>query len=120
MEAVAAKPQEDGAGCPHLSCKSSTFGHKATSSLLVEKVLMMCSLLIKKPLTMDGFLAFVGGTLVKELLATINLLALTSGFLVEMALAGCRLEAMALLLPQVVDCPLPIPVGVFPAGASSM
>ena len=84
VEAVAAKPQEDGAGCPHLSCKSSTFGHQATSSLLVEMVLTMCSLLVEKPL------------------------------------AGCRLEVMALVLPQVVDCPLPIPVDMFRAGASPM
>jgi hypothetical protein len=80
----------------------------------------MCSLLIEKPLTTDGLLAFVGGTLVKELLVPISLLALTSGFLVKMALAGCRLEAIALVLPQFVDCPLPIPVGVFHAGTSPM
>ncbi len=49
VEAAAAKPQEDGAGCPHLSCKSSAFVHQATSSLLVEKVLTTCSLLVKKP-----------------------------------------------------------------------
>jgi hypothetical protein len=49
MEAVVAKPQEDGAGCPHLSCKSNVFGHQATSSLLVKKALMTCSLLVKKP-----------------------------------------------------------------------
>jgi hypothetical protein len=115
-----AKPEEDGSGCCHLSCKSSGFGHQATSSLLVEKALTTCSLLVEKPLTTDGLLAFVGGTLVKELLATIGLLALTSGFLVKMALAGCRLEVMALVVPQVVDCPLPIPVGVFRTGASPM
>ncbi len=120
MEAAAAKPQEDGAGCPHLSCKSSVFGHKATSSLLVEKALMTCSLLVEKPLTTDGLLSFIGSTLVKESLVTIDLLALTSGFLVEMALAGCRLEAMALVLPQGVDRPLPILVGAFCAGASPM
>ncbi len=80
----------------------------------------MCSLLVKKPLTMDGLLVFIGGMLVKELLATNGLLALMSGFLVELALAGCRLEAMALILPQVVDCPLPIPVGMFCVGASPM
>ena len=78
------------------------------SSLLVEKALRTCSLLVKKPLTTDGLLAFVGSTLVKELLATIGLLALT----------GCCLEAMALILPQVVDCPLPILVGAFRTGAS--
>jgi hypothetical protein len=43
---------------------------------------------------------------------------LTSGFLVEMALAGCRLEAMALVFPQGIDRPLPIQVGAFCAGAS--
>jgi hypothetical protein len=120
VEAVAAKPQEDSSGCRHVSCKSSAFGHKATSSLLVEKALMTCSLLIKKPLTTDGLLAFVGSMLVKESLAMIGLLALMSGFLVKMELAGCHLEAMVLILPQVVDCPLPIPVGVFRAGTSHM
>jgi hypothetical protein len=120
VEAAAAKPQEDSLGCRHLTCKSSAFGHKATSSLLVEKALTTCSLLVKKPLTTDGLLAFVGGTLIKESLAAIGLRALMSGFLIEMALAGCRLEAMVLVLPQVVDCPLPIPVGVFRAGASPM
>jgi hypothetical protein len=123
VEVAAAKPQEDSLGCCHLLCKSSVFGHKATSSLLVEKALTTCSLLIKKPLTMDGLLVFVGGTLVKESLARIGLLVLTSSFLVEMALVGCHLEGMALVLPQVVDCPLLIPVvpvGVFCAGASPM
>jgi hypothetical protein len=110
VEAAAAKPQKDSLGCRYLSSKSSAFGHKATSSLLVEKALKTCSLLVKKPLTTDGLLAFVGSTLVKELLATIGLLALT----------GCRLEAMALVLPLVIDCPLPILVGVFRAGASLM
>jgi hypothetical protein len=72
-------------------CKSSAFGHKATSSKLVEKALMTCSLLVEKPLTTGGLLAFVGSTLVGELLAMIGLLALTSGFLVKMALVGRRL-----------------------------
>jgi hypothetical protein len=62
------------------------------SSLLVKKALTTCSLLVKKQLM--------------------------SGFLVKMALAGCRLEAMALILPQVVDPPLLSPVGVFHEGAS--
>jgi hypothetical protein len=110
VEVVTAKPQEDSSGCRHLSSKSNVFGHKATSSLLVEKALKTCSLLIKKLLMTDGLLAFVGGTLVKELLATIGLLVLT----------GCHLEAMALVLPLVVDFPLPIPVGMFRAGASTM
>ncbi len=60
-------------------------------SKLVEKALTMCSLLVEKPLTTGGLLAFVGCTLVKELLAMIGLLALMSGFLVEMALVGRRL-----------------------------
>jgi hypothetical protein len=90
------------------------------SSLLAEKALTTCSLLVKRPLTTDGLLVFIGGTFVKELLATIGLLALTSGFLVKIAVAGCRLEAMVLVLPQVIDCPLSIPVGVFRTGASPM
>ncbi len=120
MEAAAAKPYEDGLGCHHLPCKSSTFGHKATSGLVVEKVSTTCSLLVEKPLMTGGLLVFVGGMLFNELLATIGFLALTSGFLVKMALAGGRLEEMALVLPQSVDCPLPILVGVFRAGASPM
>ncbi len=92
MEAAAVKPQEDSLGCHHLLCKSSVFGHKTMCSLLIEKALTMCSLLVKKPLT--------------------------SGFLIKMALAGCRLEAMALVLPQVIDPSLPSSVGVFRKGAS--
>ncbi len=76
------------------------FGHKATSGLFVEKALTTCSLLVEKPLTAGGLLAFVGGTLVKK------------------ALAGCRLEAVALVFPQFVDRPLPILVGAFRTGAS--
>jgi hypothetical protein len=107
------------------------------SSLLVEKALTTCSLLVRKPLMMDSLLAFVGGTLVKELLATIGLLAFVGGTLVKeslamsclllfassllinMALAGRRLEAVALVLPQGVNRPLPILVGVFCTGAIS-
>jgi len=66
---------------------------------------------------MDGLLAFVGGTLVKESLATIGLMAFVGGALIEeslamsclllfassllvnMALVGRRLEAVALVLP---------------------
>jgi hypothetical protein len=44
-----------------------------------------------------GLLVFVGGTLVKK------------------ALVGCRLEAVALMLPQFLDRPLPVLVGVFHA-----
>jgi hypothetical protein len=124
MEASTAKPQEDDLGCHCLSCVGSAL---ATSSLLVEDALAMHSLLafegslfVKMALSSTssllagGLLAFVGGTLIKESLAKIGLLVLTSGVLVEMV------EAMALVLPQVVDCPLPIPVGVFHAGASPM
>ncbi len=120
VEVAAAKPQEDSLGFCHLSCKSSAFGHKATSSLLVKKALTMCSLLVEKPLMTDNLLAFVGSTLIKESLAKIGLLALMSGFLIKMALAGCCLEAMALVLPQVINCPLPILVGMFRVGASPM
>ncbi len=112
MEAAAAKPQEDGLGCRHLLCKSSAFGHKATSSLLLKKALTTCSLLA------DSLLAFIGGTLVEVALAVSGLLFFASSFLVKMALAGRRLEVVALLLPQFVNSPLPILVGVFHAGAS--
>ncbi len=106
-------------GGRHPSCKSSAFGHKATSGLFVDKALTMCSLLVEKPLTTGGLLAFVGSMLVKELLATIGLLALTSSFLVEMALAGCRLEAMVLVLPQFVHSLFPVLVGGLLASAAS-
>ncbi len=93
-------------------------------------------------MTTDGLLAFVGGTLVKESLATIgllafvgstfvkkalssassllagSLLAFVGGTLVKKALVGCRLEAVALVLSQFVDRPLPVLVGAFHAGAS--
>jgi hypothetical protein len=80
---------------------------------------MTCSLLIEKPLTTGSLLAFVGGTLDKELLTTIGLLALTSGFLVKMVLAGRRLEAMALVLPQFVHSLFPVLVGGLLASAAS-
>ncbi len=85
----------------------------ATSGLLVEDALATHSLLafkgssfIKKALSgassllVSGLLAFVGSTLVKK------------------ALAGCRLETVALVLPQFVDRPLPILVGAFREGTS--
>ncbi len=40
------------------------------------------------------------------------------GTLVKKALAGCRLEAVALVLPQFVGPPHPILVGAFREGAS--
>jgi hypothetical protein len=110
VETLMAKPQEDDSGCRRLSCVGSTL---ATSSLLVEDALAThsllafeCSLFIKKALSgassllAGGLLAFVGGTLVKK------------------ALAGCCLEAVAFVLPQFVNRPLPILVGAFRAGAS--
>ncbi len=75
-------------------------------------------LLVKESLATIGLLAFVGGTLVKELLAMSCLLLFASSLLVNMALAGRRLEAVALVLPQGVNHPLPILVGAFRAGAS--
>ncbi len=64
-------------------------------------------------------LAFVGSTFVKKALSgASSLLAFVGGTLVKKALAGCRLEAVALVLPQFVDRPPPILVGVFRAGAS--
>jgi hypothetical protein len=110
VEAVAAKPQEDGLGCLHLSCKSSAFGHKVTGSLLLEKALMTCRLLA------GSLLAFVGSTLIEEALAVSGLLFFTSSFLVKMALAGPHLEVVALVLPQFINCPLPILVDMFRAG----
>jgi hypothetical protein len=110
VETSTAKPQDDDLGCCCLSCMGSAL---TTSGFLVEDALAMHSLLVfvgslffKKVLSgassllVGGFLAFVGGTLVKK------------------ALAGCRLEALALLLSQFVDRPLPILVGAFHAGAS--
>jgi hypothetical protein len=74
--------------------------------------------LVKELLAMIGLLAFVGSTLVEELLAMSCLLLFASSLLVNMVLAGRRLEAVALVLPQGIDLPLPILVGTFCAGAS--
>jgi hypothetical protein len=112
VEAAAAKPQEDDLGRRHPLCESRAFGHKATSSLFVKKALTTCSLLA------GSLLAFVGSTLVKEALAVSSLLLFPSSLLVEMAMAGWCLEAMALILPHGVNCPLPIHVVAFCAGAS--
>jgi hypothetical protein len=107
MEASTAKPQEDDLGCRRLSCVGSTL---ATSGLLVEDALATHSLLVLEgsskalsgasSLLAGGLLAFVGSTLIKK------------------ALAGCHLEAVALMLPLFVDRPLPILVGAFRAGTS--
>jgi hypothetical protein len=75
--------------------------------------------LVKESLAMIGLLAFIGGTLVEELLAMSCLLLFESSLLVNMVLAVRRLEAVALVLPQGIDRPLPILVGAFCVGASS-
>jgi hypothetical protein len=85
---------------------------KATSGLLVDKVLTTCSLLV------GSLQAFVGGTLFKEALAMSGLLLFASSLLVDKALAGRHLEAVALVLPQFIDCPLPILESTFCAGTS--
>jgi hypothetical protein len=110
MEASMAKPQEDDLGCRCLLCMGSAL---VTSGLLVEDVLATHSLL-----------AFKGSSFVKKALSSMSSL-LTGGFLaflgdtlVKKALAGCRLEAVALVLPQFMDRPLPILVGAFRVGAS--
>ncbi len=65
-----------------------------------------------------GLLAFVGGTLVEEALAMSCLLLFESSLLINMTLAGCRLEAVVLVLSQGIDCALPILEGAFCKGAS--
>ncbi len=110
MEASTAKPQEDDLGCRRLLCVGIAL---ATSSLLVEDALAMHSLL-----------AFEGSLFVKKALSGMSsllagsLLAFVGGTLVKKALVGCRLEAVALVLPQFINRPLPILVGAFCMGAS--
>ncbi len=105
-----AKPQEDDLGCRCLSCMGSA---SATSGLLVEDALATHSLL-----------AFKGSSFVKKALSSASsllaggLLAFMGSTLVKKALVGCRLEAVALVLPQFMDRPLPILVGAFREGAS--
>ncbi len=144
LEAAEAKPKEDGCyGCCPLCLGSACIQKALATSLLVKKPLMMGgflafvggslveellttggllafvgSTLVEELLAMIGLLAFVGGTLIKEALAMSYLLLFASSLLINMALAGRRLEARALILPQFVDCPLPIPVGAFRRGAS--
>jgi hypothetical protein len=110
VEVSTAKPQEDDLGCCHLLCLG---GALATSSILNEDALATHSLL-----------AFKGSSFVKKALSGTSsllaggLLAFVGGTLVKTVLAGCRLEAVALVLPQFVNLPLPILVGAFRAGAS--
>jgi hypothetical protein len=73
-----------------------------------------------QPNNAGSLLAFVGSTLIKEALVVSGLLFFASSLLVKMALMGCRLEAMALVLSQGVNCPPPILVGAFHASASPM
>ncbi len=99
-------------------------------SAFVDKALTMSGLLVKKLLTTGSLLAFVGGTLIKEalggtlvkkLLAMSRLLTFVGSMLIDKALAGCHLEAVGfVLLPQFVDCPLPILVNLFHVGTSPM
>jgi hypothetical protein len=110
MEALTATPQEDDSACHCLSCVGSAL---VNSGLLVEGALATHSLL-----------AFEGSSFVKKALSSASsllaggLLAFVGGTLIKKALAGCCLEAVALVLPQFVDCPLPILVGVFCTGVS--
>jgi hypothetical protein len=91
MEALMAKPQEDGLGCRHLSCLGSTL---ATRGLFIEDALATQSLL-----------AFEGSAFVKKALSGASsllagsLLAFMGDTLVKKALTWCRLEAVALVLP---------------------
>jgi hypothetical protein len=77
-------------------------------------------LLVKELLARIGLLVVVssalvmealGGSLVKKLLMRSDLLLLRSGFLIKMALAGRCLLAMALIFSQFVHSPLPVLVG---------
>ncbi len=145
VEAAAAKPQDDGAGSRPFSCLGSAFGRPlvlgdalgkeafgkkqpsllaGTSGLLVKELLAAGSLLAGT----SGFLLL----LLEELLVAGSLLAgassssLLAGASGSSLLAGAsgllvkELLAMALVRPQVADCPLPILVGAFCAGAGSM
>jgi hypothetical protein len=125
VEAAAAKPQEDGSGGRSagglLAGTSSLLGKEllatscllsSVSGLLVKELLTMSSLLagvsgllVKKLLTTSSLLAGASSLLVKEPLTTSSLLSSASGLLVN------ELLAMALVFPQVIDLPLPIPVG---------
>ena len=80
--------------------------------------------LVKESLATIGLLAFIGSTFVKKALSGTSsrlvggLLVFMGGTLVKKALAGCHLEAVVLVLPQFIDHPLPILVGAFRVGAS--
>ncbi len=98
FEAMAAKPKEYGCCGRRPLCLGSVCANEAlaTSSLLLEK-----------PLMMGGLLAFIGGMLVKELLAMIGLLVVVSGTFFEEALAGRCLVAGTFFHPQGVPGMLP-------------
>ncbi len=110
VEVLTAKPQDDDSGCCHLSCVGSAL---ATSGLLVEDALAMHSLLV-----LEGSLfvkKVLSGT--SSLLAS-GLLVFNGITLVDKALVGRCLEVVALVLPQFVDRPLPILIGMFRVGTS--
>jgi hypothetical protein len=71
-----AKPKEDGCCSRCLSCLGSG---------CIDKLVAMSSVLIKKLLMMGRLLAFVGGTLVKESLATSGHLVVVSNTFVKEA-----------------------------------
>ncbi len=85
---------------------------------------MTSGLLIEDALATHSLLAFKGSSFIKKALIGMSsllagsLLAFVGSTLIKKVLAGCRLEAVALVLPQFVNRPLPILVGMFHAGAS--
>jgi hypothetical protein len=90
----------------------------------VGSALATSGLLIEDALATHSILAFKGSSFVKKALSGASsllaggLLAFVGSMLVKKALVGCRLEAVALVLQQFIDCPLPILVGTFRVGAS--
>jgi hypothetical protein len=84
LEATAAKPKEDGCCGRGPSCLGGA---------CIQKALATCGLLVKKPLTTGGLLAFIGGLLAKELMAMGGLLGFAGGMLVKELLAMIGLLA---------------------------
>ncbi len=110
VEVSTTKPQEDDLGCHCLSC--------------VGSALATCGLLVEDELAIYSLLAFEGSSFVKKALSGASsllaggLLVFVGGTLNKKVLAGCHLEAVALMLPQFVDHSLPILVNAFRVGAS--
>ncbi len=97
VEAATVKPKEDGCCSRCLSCLGNTcINTLATSGLLIEKLLMIGSLL-----------AFIDDMLVEEALATIGLLVVVSGAFVEEALASRCLVVGAFFHPHGIPGTLP-------------